>query len=146
MLLKQCLEGNLCHQMFIFFLSKVGFPGPLVVKEPTCQCRRPERHKFSPWVGKIPWRRKWQPTPVFLPGKSHRGAQWGIVHSVTESDMTEATWHISQYRYLYQKIRKFLNEGKNTHLKNQKKDKIKHKARRKKINNVRAKINTMKKQ
>ena len=26
---------------------------------------------FDPWVGKIPWRRKWQPTPVFLPGKSH---------------------------------------------------------------------------
>ena len=26
---------------------------------------------FYPWVGKIPWRRKWQPTPVFLPGKSH---------------------------------------------------------------------------
>ena len=26
---------------------------------------------FNPWVGKIPWRRKWQPTPVFLPGKSH---------------------------------------------------------------------------
>ena len=32
------------------------------------QCRR---HEFSPWVGKISWRRKWQPTPVFLPGKSH---------------------------------------------------------------------------
>ena len=32
------------------------------------QCRRPG---FSPWVGKISWRRKWQPTPVFLPGKSH---------------------------------------------------------------------------
>ena len=27
--------------------------------------------KFDPWVGKIPWRRKWQPTPVFLPGKFH---------------------------------------------------------------------------
>ena len=27
---------------------------------------------FDPWVGKIPWRRKWQPSPVFLPGKSHR--------------------------------------------------------------------------
>ena len=26
---------------------------------------------FDPWVRKIPWRRKWQPTPVFLPGKSH---------------------------------------------------------------------------
>ena len=32
------------------------------------QCRR---LRFDPWVGKIPWRRKWQPTPVFLPGKSH---------------------------------------------------------------------------
>ena len=40
-------------------------------KEPTCQCRRWKRCRFSPWVGKIPWRRKWQPTPVFLPGKSH---------------------------------------------------------------------------
>ena len=32
------------------------------------QCRKAA---FDPWVGKIPWRRKWQPTPVFLPGKSH---------------------------------------------------------------------------
>ena len=32
------------------------------------QCRRPG---FDPWVRKIPWRRKWQPTPVFLPGESH---------------------------------------------------------------------------
>ena len=30
------------------------------------------RPEFDPWVGKIPWRRKWQPTPVFLPEKSHR--------------------------------------------------------------------------
>ena len=29
------------------------------------------RPRFDPWVGKIPWRRKWQPTPVFVPGKSH---------------------------------------------------------------------------
>ena len=35
----------------------------------TCQCRR---HGFSPWVGKIPWRREWLPTPVFLPGEPHR--------------------------------------------------------------------------
>ena len=40
-------------------------------KKPTCQCRRCKRFRFSPWVRKIPWRRKWQPTPVFLPGKSH---------------------------------------------------------------------------
>ena len=37
-------------------------------KESTCQC---SRSKFDLWVGKIPWRSEWQPTPVFLPGKSH---------------------------------------------------------------------------
>ena len=33
-------------------------------KKPTYQCRRHKRHRFDPWVGKIPWKRKWQPTPV----------------------------------------------------------------------------------
>ena len=42
----------------------------LVVKEPSCQCRRQEM-RFNPWVEKMPWRRMWQPTPVFLPGESH---------------------------------------------------------------------------
>jgi len=37
-------------------------------KESTCQFRR---CGFDPWVGKMSWRRNWQPTPVFLPGKSH---------------------------------------------------------------------------
>ena len=46
-----------------------GFPGGASGKEPTCQCRR---HGFDPWVGRIPWRRAWQPTVVFLPGESHR--------------------------------------------------------------------------
>ena len=40
-------------------------------KEPTCQCKRPKRCWFNPWVEKILWRRKWQSTPVFLPGKTH---------------------------------------------------------------------------
>ena len=39
-------------------------------KESGCQCRRRWRHGFNSWVGKIPWRDKWQPTPVFLPGES----------------------------------------------------------------------------
>ena len=46
-------------------------PGAAGGKEPTCQCRTGKRRGFDPWVGKLPWRRKWQPTPVFLPGKSH---------------------------------------------------------------------------
>ena len=43
---------------FTFIIVQKGFPGGSVGK-----CR------FDPWVGKIPWRRKWQPNPVFLPGK-----------------------------------------------------------------------------
>ena len=49
----------------------LGFPSGTDGKEPACQCRRHKRRVFHPWVGKIPWRRKWQPTPVFLPGDSH---------------------------------------------------------------------------
>ena len=45
-----------------------GLPRWLHGKESTCQCWR---HGFNPWVRKIPWRRKWQHTPLFLPGKSH---------------------------------------------------------------------------
>ena len=44
----------------------MGFPGISVVKN------SPGRHRFDPCVRKIPWRRKWQPTPVFLLRKSHR--------------------------------------------------------------------------
>ena len=52
-------------------------------KESTCQCRR---HRFDPWVGKIPWRRKWQPTPVFLPGNPmDRGAWQATVYGVAKS-------------------------------------------------------------
>ena len=45
-----------------------GFPNGSADKESACQCRRRRRWEFDPWVGKIPWRRKWQPTPVFVPG------------------------------------------------------------------------------
>ena len=50
--------------------QQVGFPGGASGKEPTCQCRRYKRLGFDPWVGKIPWRRTWQPTPVFFPAES----------------------------------------------------------------------------
>ena len=59
------LEGSL----FIWeVVSPMDFPGGSDSKRVCLQCRRPG---FNPWVGKIPWRRKWQPIPVFLPGKSH---------------------------------------------------------------------------
>ena len=68
-----------------------GFPGGASGKEPTCQCRRCKRLRFYSWVRKIPWRRQWLPTPVFLPGKFHGQSSlagyslWGC----KESDMTE---------------------------------------------------------
>ena len=49
-----------------------GFPGGASGKEPTCHCRRCRRFGFDPWVEKIPWSQKWQPTPVFLPGEFYR--------------------------------------------------------------------------
>ena len=52
-------------------LSDVTIAGDASDKEPACQHRRPKRSGFNSWVGKIPWRRAQQPTPVFLPGESH---------------------------------------------------------------------------
>ena len=46
-----------------------GFPGSSIGREPACQCRSHKRHGFNPWVRKVPWRRAWQPTPVFSPGE-----------------------------------------------------------------------------
>ena len=45
-------------------------PGGTSGKEPASQCRRHKRHRFDPWVGKIPWRRAWQLAPVFFSGES----------------------------------------------------------------------------
>ena len=54
------------------YIESLGFPGDASGKEPACQCRDIKRCRFDPWVGKMPWRRAWQPIPVFLPGESHR--------------------------------------------------------------------------
>ena len=82
---------HVCMYVYIF----MGFPGGVSGKEPTCQCRRCKNHGFDPWIRKIPWRRAWQPTLVFLPGEP-RGQRslvgsspWG--HK--ELDMIEGTLH-----------------------------------------------------
>ena len=59
------------REKYITHMWNLGFPGATSGKEPACQCRRHKRHMFDPWVRKIPWRRVWQSTPVFLPGESH---------------------------------------------------------------------------
>ena len=71
-----------------YYSITLAFPGGSGTKSICLQCGRPG---FDPWVRKIPWRRKWQPTPVLSPGKSHGRripagySSWG--HK--ESDMTE---------------------------------------------------------
>ena len=67
--------------LYIMLLcASKGFLGGASSKEPTCQWRRPIRHGFEPWVRKMPWRRAWQPTPVFcLENPKIRGAWQPIV-------------------------------------------------------------------
>ena len=80
--------------IFIFFHS--WLPWWLRWQRIHLQCRRPS---FKPWVGKFPWRMKWQPTPVFLPGQAHGQrslagySSWG--HKQLE--MTEQLTHTSQF-------------------------------------------------
>ena len=70
-------------------------------KECACQCRRHKRCGFNPWVGKIPWSRKWQPIPVFLPGKFYGQRAWW-------STILDVTWaHIYTHRYTHMHIFQF---------------------------------------
>ena len=60
-------------ELFYFILGYsqlMEIPGCPTAKEPPAIARRFKRCRSDPWVGKISWRRKWQPTPVFLHGKS----------------------------------------------------------------------------
>ena len=65
--------SNLPDPQFLVYKKEVTQGGPprwLSSKESACQCSRRRRPGFDPWVRKMPWRRKWQLTPVFLPGES----------------------------------------------------------------------------
>ena len=68
-----------------------GRPGGASGKEPAWQCRRHKRRGFDPWVGKIPWRRKRQPIPVFLPGEFLWTDEPGGLQSIG-SDTAERPW------------------------------------------------------
>ena len=84
-------------------------------KESVCQCWR---HGFDPWVKKVPWRRKWHPTPVFLPGKSHGQSRlvgyspWGCkVSDTTEQLSNWACMHVIyiKERDLYRDINLYIS-------------------------------------
>ena len=77
------LGASVSRLAFLNNISKASLVAQTV--KVCLQCRRPG---FNPWVRKTPWRRKWQPTPVFLPGKFHgrRNIQSTVtVHGVAKS-------------------------------------------------------------
>ena len=87
----QCKQAP-SHEEFVYCWAFAGFPGSSVICLP---CRRPpvvQECRFHPWFGKICWRRKWQPTPVFFPGESHGQRSWqAIVHGVSKNQ-TRLKW------------------------------------------------------
>ena len=89
-----------CESLYCTPVTYMGFSGDTSEKEFACQCRRCERHRVNPWAGKIPWRRAWQPTPVFLPGESHgqRGLAGYSPQGRKESDATERQNNKQQQR------------------------------------------------
>ena len=60
---------NINKSIYIYIY---GFSDGTSGKEPSCQCMRCKRHEFYPWVRKIPWKRAWQTTPVFLENPTDR--------------------------------------------------------------------------
>ena len=80
-------------------LTQLRFPGDANGKEPACKCRKCKRLGFDPWVGKIPWRRAWQPMRVYLPRKSHGQKSlagyipWGLIESNTTEQLTHTHTH-----------------------------------------------------
>ena len=64
-----------------------------MVKNPPAKCRRHKKQEFDPWGKRVPWRRAWQPTPVFLTGEfdGQRSLAGYSLWGRTESDTTEET-------------------------------------------------------
>ena len=95
------LSFKLAFPLSSFTLIKrlfMGFSGISAVKN------LPGRHRFDPCVRKIPWRRKWQPTPVLLPGKFHRWRAWrAMVHGVAKSrtQLSDFTFTFSLDKYYF---------------------------------------------
>ena len=79
------------HFFKIFFsiMVCISFPHGAVIENTPANTRDAGDWGFDPWVGKIPWRRKWQPTPVFLPGKLHGQKPGKLQPKGSQSDKVE---------------------------------------------------------
>ena len=90
----------MCVCIYIY-IRKMGLPRWRSGKESPCQCRRCERHRFDPWVRKIPWGRKWQPLQYpCLENSMDRGAWRATVHGVTKSWTQLSNWACTHIRII----------------------------------------------
>ena len=76
------------------------YPMCLSGKESTCPCMRHRRYEFLVWVGKIPWRRKWQSTPVFFPAESH-GQRSLVGCSLFDCKVSDMAKHACIMHYIH---------------------------------------------
>ena len=94
-------HGLNCTELYMFFFFfftqyQLAFQW-LSGEKSTCQCRSHRRCRFNPWVRKIPWKREWQPIPVFLTGKSYGQrnlagySPWGCKESDTTKQLSTHT-------------------------------------------------------
>ena len=89
-------EGIKLYLLSTYYEHLLGLPWWLTGKEFACQCWR---HGFDPWVGKIPWRRKWQPIPIFFPGKSHGQRSLMGSHGIAKSRARFGEWAYTHTYY-----------------------------------------------
>ena len=89
--------------VYIYIYIYLGFPGGASSQESACQWRKCKRHEFNPWFGNISWRRKWQPTRIFLLAEFHGQrslvgySPWDHKESVMIEQLTFSYTHIQIY-------------------------------------------------
>ena len=79
-----------------------GFPGGTSAKEPACQCRRCKRHRFDPWVRKIPWRKAWQKSQTQLRWLSMHAWNWIQHAEVYLIQLQQIFYNTNSYKYSIQ--------------------------------------------
>ena len=113
-----CVYIYICISISISIYVYIGLPKWHSGKESTCQFRRCKRHGFEPWVRKIPWSQKWQPTPVSLPGKSHGQrslAGYSSWDCRVRHNWAQTCVYTNTHMYVYRFLRRWVAGLQNIH-------------------------------
>ena len=106
------LQMALFHSFYGWVIFHCGLPRWFSGKEFTCQCRRCRRHKFNPWVGTIPWRRKATHSSILTWAVPwDRGAWLATVHGVEKSQIRLSDWAVFHCIYIMHLLYSFIFDG-----------------------------------